>query len=438
MTVDFTDLVGFDVLQGTDYNTDLFEPYYIEVQVKSGYTLKTVPTLTVTSSSSGDNDFQLVLKNGTTDTYYYDYENMITNITSVSVSGLAEEEQPQPTTIDVNFTELVGFDVINGETFDPTQFSDYEIEVQVKSGYTLITVPTLHIYRENQSESLDFQLALKPNTTDTYYYSLSNVYADVVNVSVSGEAVSEIQTLYTEYPLITCYKVDSEKMQGVANLRFQNENNERVDLGKYIISLVRYPFEISVLNNANIKIGYFQTSINADLIEKQIETISLGKIIISGLEQNSSDIAQTAIELHLPYIGIYQIESKYINTEIEVHYRIDVVSNNCVVDVFSDFDLILQIESKIGFELPYILKESMYESNLQGKYNDNILKAMLPQVVVRQKAKISGFRYTTSVEVENLNDIDGFIKSIDYDIDGIPTDTETNMIKALMNNGVFI
>lgn len=438
MTVDFTNLVGFDVINGSDFNTDLFESYYVEVKLKNGYSVSTVPKLTIVSSTQGDNEFQLVLKSGTTDTYYYDYENMIPSITSVSVSGLAESGSTPSSEIDVDFSELVGFDVIEGETFDKTQFSDYDIKIKVKNGYTLTVSPILHIFRENQSESIDFQLALESGTSDTYYYTLNNVYSDIASVSVSGVAVADIQSLYTEYPLITCYKATSEKMRAISDLRFQTENNEKVDLGKYILSFVRYPLSISTLNNANIKIGYFQTSINADLIENQINIYSLGKIALVGLEENTSDISQSIIELHLPYIGIYTIESKYINTEIEVKYRLDVVSNKCVVEVFSDTELILQIDSELGYELPYILKENMYESNMQGRLNTNILKAMQAKIVVRQKAKIDGFYYDTAIEVENLNGLQGYIKTTDYNVDGIPTQTELNIIKSLMNNGIII
>ena len=67
INVDFSNLTGFTVLQGNTFDTDLFSSYYIEVQVNSGFTVDTVPTLQVVSSSRGTEDTQLVLKPNTTD-----------------------------------------------------------------------------------------------------------------------------------------------------------------------------------------------------------------------------------------------------------------------------------------------------------------------------------------------------------------------------------
>ena len=438
LNVDFSNLTGFTVLQGNTFDTDLFSEYYIEVQVNSGFTVENVPTLHIVSSR-GTEDTPLVLKSNTTDIYYYELENMTQNITSVYVDGLAKSATPTPTpetTINVDFSNLTGFTVLQGNTFDTTLFSNYYIEVQVNSGFTVLNAPVLHIVSSKGTE--DCPLVLKADTTDIYYYELENTVQNITSVSVDGLAQSSVQSLYNDYPLITCYKVNSGIMQDVANVRFQTQSGDAQDLGKYILSVVRYPCNIATLNNIAIKLGFFQTSINADLIEKQINNFSLGKVLITGIEENTSDIEKTIIDIMLPFYGMFNLNSKYINTEIEVVYKIDIVTNNCVIEIYSNDILINQIECVIGYNLPYIIRENSQSILANNMLNSNILKQNIPCIYVRQKPKEANTFYTTNIVVDNLNNIQGFIRCTDYYIGNIPTETEKDLIEKMMLKGVYI
>lgn len=441
LNVDFSNLKGFTVLQGNTFDTDLFASNHVEVQVNSGLTVDIIPTLHVVSSSNGDNTTELTLKPNTTDVYYYDADNMTKNITSVYVDGLAQSATPTPqpkTILDVDFSNLTGFTVLQGNTFDTTLFSAYYIEVQVNSGFTVLNVPTLHIV-SSSADREDYQLVLKPNTTDVYYYDVENNVKNVTSVYVDGLAQSSVQPLYNDYPLITCYKVNSSIMQDIANARFQPQSGDVTqDLGKYILSVVRYPCNIDTLNNIAIKLGFFQTKINADLIEKQVNKFSLGKVLITGIEQNTSDIEKTIIDIMLPFYGIFNLNSKFINTEIEVIYKIDIVTNNCIIEIYSNDILINQIECAIGYDLPYIIKENSQSILANNMLNSNILKQNTPCVYVRQKPKEINTFYTTNKVTDNLNNIQGFIRCTDYYIGDIPTEMEKDLIEKLMTKGVYI
>ena len=437
LTVDFSQLIGFTVLQGNTFNTDLFETYYIEVQINNGLTLKNAPVLHILNSSK-EETYNLELKPNTTDIYYYELENMMNGVNRVYVEGLAESETPTQTTIDVDFSQLIGFSVLQGNTFDTTLYSSYKVEIQVNDGFKIINIPTLKITKNDDSIVLNEQLLLKSGTTNIYYYELENTFTNIKSVEIVGLAKSEITSLYNDYPLITCYKVNSEIMQAISNIRFQDVSQNKIDLGSQILSLVRYPVIISTKDNANIKLGYFQTEINASLIENQINEYSLGKVFINGSEQNTSDIDKVTIELLLPLYGFFTIDSKYINTEIEVKYKIDIITNNCVIEIYSNNILIHLIDSEIGYNLPYILRETSQNINSYSMLNSNILKQNVPVIYVKQKPKENNTYYTTDIIVNNLADINGFIKCTDYEINNIPTDIETELIKKYMINGVII
>ena len=433
--VDFSNLTGFTVLQGNTFDTTLFSNYNVEVQVKDGYSVKNIPVLHIVSST-GTEDYQLELKPSTTNIYYYELENTTNNVTSVSVDGLAEIETPTQTTIDVDFSQLNGFDVLQGNTFDTTLYSSYNIEVQVKDGFSVLNIPTLHIVSSAGTEN--YQLVLKDNTTDVYYYELQNTSINITSVYVDGLAQSSVQPLYNDYPLITCYKVNSSIMQAIANVRFQDSGENKVDLANQILSLVRYPCNILTSNSSNIKLGYFQTEINAELIKTQINEYSLGKVFINGKEQNTSDIDKVIIELLLPFYGFFTIDSKYVNSEIEVKYKIDVITNNCVIEIYSNDILIYLIDCEVGYNLPYILKDNSQHINPYNMLNSNILKQNNPVIYVKQKPKENNTYYVTDVVVNDLQDIQGFIRCSDYNIKNIPTDIETDLIQITMSKGVYV
>ena len=122
----------------------------------------------------------------------------------------------------------------------------------------------------------------------------------------------------------------------------------------------------------------------------------------------------------MPLYGFFTIDSKYINTEIEVKYKIDIITNNCVIEIYSNNILIHLIDSEIGYNLPYILRETSQNINSYSMLNSNILKQNVPVIYVKQKPKENNTYYTTDIIVNNLADINGFIKCTDYEINNIP------------------
>ena len=140
----------------------------------------------------------------------------------------------------------------------------------------------------------------------------------------------------------------------------------------------------------------------------------------------------------LPFYGMFNLNSKYINTEIEVIYKIDIVTNNCVIEIYSNDILINQIECVIGYNLPYIIRENSQSILANNMLNSNILKQNTPCIYVRQKPKEANTFYATNIVVDNLNDIQGFIRCTDYYIGNIPTETEKDLIEKMMLKGVYI
>lgn len=254
--------------------------------------------------------------------------------------------------------------------------------------------------------------------------------------------------LIADYGILRVHKTDRLTQRALADYRFMqitgggSFNYEYEDLGKYIIGYYRYPFDIADGVSENIFLGFKDTQISAPTVENQIQELSLGTAQVNGLNGDSGDIDETTITLSLPFFGFYEIDSKYINTEIGVRYFVDILGNNCVIAIYSNGEKIDMVDCKIGYDIPFIMKGfetsndvRMVSSNLQT----NILKKYAPRIIVRQKRKISGARFDTKIR-KTIGDCNGFCRfdELALNLDGGITESEYDKIQNELRGGIWL
>lgn len=350
-------------------------------------------------------------------------------------------------------TDLQGFTISDGNAivnfFDNDSFLGISIDLSLTIPINYIVTQQPEIVVTTAVNGYNRIMRFSPVVTDNVYkfayngdYTPVVTYNNAVFVSavLSGTAIYSTPTVYADYPLIRLYKVDNQIMQSVSTERFDritiDGNTEIKDLTSFILQYTRYPFNIDATQNVNIIIGYKQTSISAPLIDKQVFTLSLGKVLIAGLYGNTSDIDTTEIYINIAFYGLVNIPSKYINTEIEIVYNIDIVGNNCVVNILSNDTIINSVSFAIGYNIPYIINTKDLDYKISTPLNNNILKNFDSQVIIRQHPKITGFEYNTRANVL-LSTVRGFIKCLDYHIYNVGTSTEATLIETALNKGVY-
>ena len=384
------------------------------------------PKITISYGNNKTTEISFILENNvwsvTIDATQYN------NISGVAVSGRA---YPDNEIYDIDLSQLENIH-LTADSCDKIIYQHYVyIECRVDAGYILDGDIKLALY----SSGAGYQTLTYNAQKDVY--SCEEMDFNQTGRYLIGRAVMDTP-LISNYGAIRAYKPTNAQLRQLVDKRFYNvDTHEYEDLANYILSFVRYPFTVSTSNSSSVKFGFFDTQINVDLAEQQTYTLSLGRVLVSGLYGNSSDIDKCDITILLPYADNYHLESKYINTYIECVYKIDILANTAVIEIYSNDKLIDSISTSIGYDIPYILKTDRVTPvniNLQS----NILKAKDPKIIVRQRAKVANTYYKT-LKRQVLNNLSGYnkIDNVVLSISNKMTLAEQNEIKNLLAGGVY-
>lgn len=336
----------------------------------------------------------------------------------------------------------INIDVSNlvGMTLDNTIFNDVVPHLSYTGYFTLdsglvISEPPYLIFNYGASQT-QIDSALQPDGRYKIEYAEETFIAPT-SITAYGVAL-EKSNLMTQYRFIRAYKANEDIITQVANARFYTgQSNEREDLGKYILSYIHYPFDLETNGSANIELGFFDTQINCDLVKEQYHTFTLFDDVINGLYENDSDIENAEIIMFLPFVGKYDIESKYINTKITIKYICDILSNDCIIYIYSDDKIIDNVKTSLGYEEPFITKESSIDFSFVNQMNSNANKNIQGFITVYQKANTTN-RYDNHI-FKKVETITGFIKGTFEEFTGNNEILlkEVNQIKSLFSSGVY-
>ena len=85
----------------------------------------------------------------------------------------------------------------------------------------------------------------------------------------------------------------------------------------------------------NIKVGYLDSGVSANVVSNQYTTIDCGTVTLSEYFHNVFDYAPyTQINLYLPFIGIVNLDNADVmRSSIHIVYHVDVLSGACLAEV---------------------------------------------------------------------------------------------------------
>lgn len=334
--------------------------------------------------------------------------------------------------INIDVSNLVGM-TLNNLVFPTETPNDYTGYFTVNNGLVVSTIPYILIDYGTFVEK-----ATAIEETDGRYkvtYKLPSLYKPE-KVTAYGVAL-EKSNLLSQYRFIRAYKANENIISQIANTRFYTEDNIRQDLGKYILSYIHYPFNVETDDNANIELGFFDTQINCELVKEQYHKFILFDNVVNGLYNNDSDIINAEIFIFLPFVGKYVLDSKYINTKITIKYVCDILSNDCIIYISSNDKIIDNIKTTLGYEEPFITKESSIDFSFVNQMNSNANKNKQGVITVYQKANTTN-RYNNHI-IKKVETLTGFIKGTFEEFTGNSEILlkEINRIKTLFNSGVI-
>ena len=336
--------------------------------------------------------------------------------------------------INIDVSNLVGMSLDNTTFNDITPHLNYVGYFTLNNGLVISEPPYL-IFDYGASQ---IQINSIIQTDGRYKIEYSeDTYITPNTITAYGMA-HEKSDLMTQYRFIRAYKANEDIISQVASARFYSgQGGISEDLGKYILSYIRYPFTVETKNNANIELGFYDTQINCDLVKEQYHIFTLFDNVVNGLYNNDSDIENAEIIMFLPFVGKYELDSKYINTKITIKYICDILSNDCIIYVYSNDKIIDNIKTSLGYEEPFITKESSIDFSFVNQMNSNANKNKRGVITVYQKANTTN-TYNNHIN-KKVETVTGFVKGTfdEFTCNSEILLKEINQIKSLFTNGVI-
>lgn len=334
--------------------------------------------------------------------------------------------------INIDVSNLIGM-TLDNVVFPTESGTTYTGYFTINNGLAISTIPYIQIDYGTFAEK-----ATAIEESDGRYkvtYKIPSLYVPE-KVTAYGVAL-EKSNLLSQYRFIRTYKANENIISQIANTRFYTGQGVQEDLGKYILSYIHYPFDVETDDAANIELGFFNTEINCELVKEQYHKFTLFDSVINGLYNNDSDIVNAEIIIFLPFVGKYNLDSKYINTKITIKYICDILSNDCIIYIYSNDRIIDNLKTSLGYEEPFITKESSIDFSFVNQMNSNANKNIKGVITVYQKANTTN-TYSNHI-VKKVELITGFIKGTFEEFTGNNEILlkEINQIKTLFNSGVI-
>lgn len=334
--------------------------------------------------------------------------------------------------INIDVSNLVGM-TLDNIVFPTESNTTYTGYFSINNGLAISTIPYIQI---DYGTFVEKAIAIEEH--DGRYkviYKIPSLYTPE-KVTAYGIAL-EKSNLLSQYRFIRAYKANENIISQIANTRFYTRSGNMEDLGKYILSYIHYPFDVETDDSANIELGFLDTEINCGLVKEQYHNFTLFNNIINGLYNNDSDIPNVEIIIFLPFVGKYELNSKYINTKITIKYICDILSNDCIIYIYSNDKIIDNIKTSLGYEEPFITKESSIDFSFVNQMNSNANKNIKGVITVYQKANTTN-KYSNHI-IKKVETLTGFIKGTFEEFTGNDEILlkEINRIKTLFNSGVI-
>lgn len=304
--------VEYEQKSSTDFN--------IKLTCEDGFT--GTPQITYTDPYGSESEDEMnVSGNVATITVSIDSYN-----DDVTFSYKQVEPQNIPVTYDLSNCEVVGNkpdSVALNETLTVT--------VQSTENTTLETLQIVYDDDYGAEETVDGEID-ETGKTGTVSFTPTSTY--ITYIEVRATATTDEPTL-KGYGSINVYNVTLENLNEFAQKRFftaTDGSNAIVNLGDYVNRIKRVFVDIPTSGNDTLKCGNYDTKISVLAPNTDIITVDFGNVTLTGENENSHDY-ETKIKLFVPFHGFINIDASYINKEINLTAKINIVTGNGIVQI---------------------------------------------------------------------------------------------------------
>lgn len=235
--------------------------------------------------------------------------------------------------------------------------------------------------------------------------------------------------------VIGIYSITNDQLGTFLNDRYKlvemGNYGDIYDVSKDIIKLYKSPLNNLLFENSElVTAGGKSLNITCPFSTRITVTHETQNIRLSGLYGNAFD-KDTIIKLVIPFYGVYNLDSKYINHNLKLQFTTNLLNNNSVCYIYIDDVIIDNINFICGYDIPYI------NNNVNTDITNNKFMTEL-YIAFEDKIKIADIADTLKLntnlyeEVSN-NSLSGFVKC-----DKIKTNSFNNIPEEDINNIIAI
>ena len=306
----------------------------------------------------------------------------------------------------------------NITTFNPTyaecwneSFTEFSIDVSLYDSATSIEVLNFKAVEGSQSGGQD----------EVIGDSVVNLFSNIYNVEKS-----ELLSLSDE--------IFAEVTSG-GSTRIRHE--------EFISHLYVLPFSVEELREdekATIRMGGYETSVEAYLLTNSILVIDIAEITVPAKYGNAYDFINTECYLHLPYLRRIELDvARVVDKIISVQYIVDLYTGSAHCNVKSDDLLLTTIEFEISRAIPFY--PQIERTSIVGDVGRLILNNVeVPYIEVVRRIPYNevGEIGNQTSQVEMIGNLTGYVEVEKVHLETSATKREQEMIISLLRNGVII
>lgn len=443
--INYGDNIRFDALSGREfylYDLDMWTKIpsaYFAGRTSSGGTHQTKNLIlsdnktsisgVLSKPKSGTYNSIVVKTNATVTPADYvlkqsDIDNLTNSKVSLTINGDAA---------------IVGSEIRVGDVLIAKAANGYEFYEIVISNF----VKYSSIYFSGRSGSgqvinLGFTLSLD-NKTATMTFSKETGWAPNSLISSTKQVTSVIGSN-------NVYSLDEKQLDDVNNKRFVLLNNNLVDYGQYILSVIQLPCKLPdeyILDAEKIRLANVSIDVSANVVSTDNIIIDLGEIFTPKTNNNFLDYSNTVALLHLPRTDAIAIDLEYvIDKTLQIEYILDCYTGLATVNIKSkESDLvILTRKVDIGINIPMAnsqTSQSVDNSNISIG-GDNGIRTPFIEIVRNESVLKDGFFTIPVIDESDLSSASGYIRVEDVNLIGDTMLTEKESIISKLKSGVIV
>lgn len=340
-------------------------------------------------------------------------------------------------------TKTIEYTLDSHTTATPESFKEGDtVTITLKSdaGYSIKTAEgTRFNYDTEKDESIPFTISTDKKTAtatvvDTSDYGMYEVTGD-------SDAAPSPTTLDG---LTSIYLPTDAELGEIGKLRYSvtisPSSSAVVDLGAYIVNYIKMFIEVTPTGKTDCVLGYFNTQIEVNYINDQIQEIDCGSITVNEINENATDYTDVESRLFLPFIGMIDLDPKKImGKTVNLKYKINLINGDCVALLYADEVLISISHGQVGYKMPYILNDNLLTAVENYSFDGQYLLDKKPYLLIYYKNQISESINYNGNAWYTINDLDGYTTFTDVVITGLDcTIDEMAEIEQILKSGVIL